>query len=54
MGKIENKIETCIKSASNYSSFREWKTGDAIAYELAKRNGWLEKSSKHFKKLKKK
>lgn len=48
------KLEICIESASNYSSFKEWKTGDAVAYELAKQNGLLEKSSKHFKKLKKK
>ena len=47
---MENKIEICIESASNYISTKEWRAGNANTYELAYRNGWVKECTKHFKK----
>lgn len=43
--------EKCITSARPYSNVTSWKAGDPGAYAAAKRYGWLNSATAHFKPL---
>ena len=43
--------KNCIDDAKLYFSIKEWKTQSNGAYQIAARNGWLSKCTKHMKKL---
>jgi superfamily II DNA or RNA helicase len=42
--------ELCTKSANNYSTMRDWMNNEGGAYRAAKRNGWYNELTSHFKK----
>lgn len=42
-------LELCLSSAKKYGHYRSWKMGDRAAFAAAKRHGWIDECSTHFK-----
>lgn len=44
-----NNLENCVENAKKYKTRTEWSKSNSIAYNMARKNGWLDKCCSHMK-----